>query len=107
MFFLAGEFFISRKYWENTNNRTLNNIIKGYETSSTTLTYCMYELSVNEDIQKKVRESVQNVMKKHGNKLSYESIGEMDYLEQCINGKRLLCFQNKTLHLLFIPSQRH
>lgn len=60
---------------------------KGYETSSTTLTYCMYELSVNEDIQAKARESVKDVLKKHGNKLTYESVNEMDYLEQCVNGK--------------------
>lgn len=59
--------------------------LAGYETSSTTLTYCMYELSINQDIQKKARDSVQQVLKKHGNNLTYESINEMDYLEQCIN----------------------
>jgi hypothetical protein len=46
----------------------------------------MYELAVNENFQKKARESVQRVLKKHGNILNYESVSEMDYLEQCING---------------------
>lgn len=46
----------------------------------------MYELAVNEDIQKKVRESVKDVLRRNKNQLNYESIGEMHYLEQCING---------------------
>lgn len=45
----------------------------------------MYELAIEEHIQKKVRESVQKVLKKHENKLTYESVSEMDYLEQCVN----------------------
>jgi cytochrome P450 family 6 len=48
----------------------------------------MYELSVNEDIQDKARESVKDALEKHGNKLTYESVNEMDYLEQCVNGKK-------------------
>lgn len=62
----------------------------GYETSSTTLTYCMYELSMNEEIQSKARDSIVKALKKHNNQLSYECINDMHYLEQCVNGKSIL-----------------
>lgn len=45
----------------------------------------MYELSINEDIQRKARESVREVLKKHGNEMTYEAVNEMDYIEQCVN----------------------
>lgn len=45
----------------------------------------MFELSINEDIQKRARESVYEVLKNHGD-LTYEAINEMQYLQQCING---------------------
>ncbi|KAG4072089.1 hypothetical protein HA402_015588 [Bradysia odoriphaga] len=57
----------------------------GFETSSTTLTFCMYELSINEDIQRKARESVIKVLEKHGNEYTYEAVNDMEYVEQCIN----------------------
>jgi len=57
----------------------------GFETSSTTLTFCMYELSINEDIQRKARDSVKEVLKKYGNDFSFEAVNEMHYVEQCIN----------------------
>lgn len=45
----------------------------------------MYELSINEEIQSKARESAIKVLEKHGNQYTYESVNEMDYIEQCIN----------------------
>lgn len=46
----------------------------------------MYELSQSDEIQRKARKSVQDALKNHGNNFTYESINEMQYLEQCING---------------------
>lgn len=46
----------------------------------------MYELSQHDDIQKKAREEVKKVLQKHKNKLTYESVNDMRYLEQCIEG---------------------
>lgn len=62
--------------------------LAGFETSSTALTYCLYELSLQPEVQEKARQSVKTVMKKHGNEFTYEAMMEMDYIENCINGKR-------------------
>nr|ADY68485.1 cytochrome P450 [Aedes albopictus]AEF79989.1 cytochrome P450 [Aedes albopictus] len=56
----------------------------GFETSSTLMSFCLYELAENQDLQEKVRKDVLDTLKKHGS-LSYEPIHEMKYLENCIN----------------------
>ncbi|KXJ79531.1 hypothetical protein RP20_CCG000566 [Aedes albopictus] len=56
----------------------------GFETSSTLMSFCLYELSENQDLQEKARKDVMDTLKKHGS-LSYEAIHEMKYLENCIN----------------------
>uniref|UniRef100_A0A182V355 Uncharacterized protein n=1 Tax=Anopheles merus TaxID=30066 RepID=A0A182V355_ANOME len=56
----------------------------GFETSSTTMSYCLYELALNEAIQRRARECVVEAVKKHGG-LSYEALMDMPYIDQCIN----------------------
>lgn len=45
----------------------------------------MYEFSVNEEIQEKARDDVRKAIKKHDGKLTYDSVADMTYLEQCVN----------------------
>ncbi|CRL03720.1 CLUMA_CG016319, isoform A [Clunio marinus] len=59
--------------------------LAGFETSSTTMMFCLHELSLNQDIQEKARKNVQEVLARHGGKITYEALSEMTYLEQCIN----------------------
>lgn len=59
----------------------------GFETSSTTITFCMYELAKNREIQQRVHQEIDDVLKRHGGKITYESISEMKYLEACIDGE--------------------
>lgn len=59
--------------------------LAGYETSSSTMTYCMYELSINEDVQEKARKCVCEAIEKHGGELSYDTVSDMEYLERCID----------------------
>lgn len=56
----------------------------GFETSSTTMSFCLYELSLNEEIQERARQNVQLAIAKHGG-FNYDAIMDMHYLEQCIN----------------------
>ncbi|XP_055588831.1 uncharacterized protein LOC129741148 [Uranotaenia lowii] len=56
----------------------------GFETSSTTMSYCLYELSLHEDIQERARQCVRDAVKKHGG-MNYDAVMDMDYIEQCVN----------------------
>lgn len=58
----------------------------GYETTATTITFCLFELAKNRQVQSKVREEVKAVLKNHDGKLSYEAIQEMKYLSQVVDG---------------------
>jgi cytochrome P450 family 6 len=59
----------------------------GFETSSTTITFCLYELSLHQNIQDRLREEIDVVLLKHDGKLTYEGIQEMEYLDKVVSGK--------------------
>lgn len=57
----------------------------GYETSSTTLSFCLYELALNPDVQSKLRNEIEKSLKKHES-YTYEMMMDIPYLDQTING---------------------
>ncbi|XP_055294932.1 cytochrome P450 6A1-like [Sitodiplosis mosellana] len=57
--------------------------VAGYETSSTTMLFALYELALNQEVQSKLRREIQNALKKHGN-FSYEMMMDIPYLDQTI-----------------------
>lgn len=57
----------------------------GFETSSTTLSYTLYELAKHDKIQNKVLEEVDAYLARHENYLKYDCISELPYLEACID----------------------
>lgn len=59
----------------------------GFDTASSALTFFMYEMSQNKDIQEKVQEEIDEVMDRIGGKLSFQALQEFRYLDMCINGK--------------------
>lgn len=61
--------------------------IAGFETSSSTMSFCLYELARNPGIQQKLHEEIDAVLANHNGKLTYESVAEMQFLECCIDGK--------------------
>jgi cytochrome P450 family 6 len=63
----------------------------GFETSSTTISFCLYELSLNQDTQKRLREEIDVVLQKHDGKLTYEVIQEMKYLDKIVSGNVHSC----------------
>lgn len=58
----------------------------GFETSSSAITFGLYELSINHGIQKRVREEIWDVLKKHGGQITYDGLQEMKYLGQVLEG---------------------
>lgn len=58
----------------------------GFDTVSTTLMFCLYELALNQEIQQKVREEIKKVSGNYEDRITYEGCNEMLYLQQIING---------------------
>ncbi|KAJ8944236.1 hypothetical protein NQ314_009513, partial [Rhamnusium bicolor] len=63
--------------------------IGGYETSSTTMTFALFELASHQDIQDKVREEINTVLERHENKITYDALTEMKYMSQVIDDNAL------------------
>uniref|UniRef100_A0A1I8P8W7 Cytochrome P450 n=1 Tax=Stomoxys calcitrans TaxID=35570 RepID=A0A1I8P8W7_STOCA len=57
-------------------------LLAGYETSSTTMGFALYELARNPEIQIKARNEVRKVLEKHKQIFTYECVKDMVYLEQ-------------------------
>ncbi|XP_076173237.1 putative cytochrome P450 6a20 [Ptiloglossa arizonensis] len=58
--------------------------LAGFETSSTTVTFCLYELAKHQEIQQKVRDEIQTMIEKHGG-LTYNALNDMTYLQKVIS----------------------
>ncbi|XP_043496163.1 probable cytochrome P450 6a14 [Polistes fuscatus] len=58
--------------------------LAGFETSSSAVTFCLYELALNPDVQKKTQEEIDRVLEKHGG-ISYNAINEMTYLNMVVS----------------------
>ncbi|XP_018569720.1 probable cytochrome P450 6a13 [Anoplophora glabripennis] len=57
----------------------------GFETSSSTTSLALFEISRNDVAQKKLREEILEVLAKHDNKITYDAIAEMKYLGQAVD----------------------
>lgn len=80
-------FFIAGKVDFYTQQTLLNQFFcVGFDTSSSTMTFTLFLLAQNPDIQAKTRQEIQTVLDKHNGQLTYECIHEMTYLRQVIDG---------------------
>lgn len=61
--------------------------LAGFETSSTTMTFALYELAIHQDIQDKVRKEIEEVLAKYEGRVTYDSLSELKYLTQVIDGE--------------------
>lgn len=64
----------------------------GFETSSTTLSFAFYELAVNPEIQKKLQNEIDSNLEENDQKLTYEGITKMEYLEWVVQGESIARF---------------
>lgn len=65
----------------------------GFDTSASTIAYCLYEFAKNPKIMKQIQQEITDTLGKYDGELTYECIQEMSYMELCILGK----FQNNNL----------
>lgn len=59
--------------------------LAGFETSSTTMGFFLYEMARNEDIQNRVRKEIDEIIAQHNGEITFESINEMKLLEMCVD----------------------
>lgn len=79
----------------NTEKLTLNEIgtsaflyfFAGSETSAVTISYALYELAQNNELQEKLRKTILEVLPKYNGEVTYDALAEMVYMDQCINGE--------------------
>ncbi|XP_062562582.1 probable cytochrome P450 6a14 [Armigeres subalbatus] len=57
----------------------------GFETSSKALSFALFELAINPEIQEKTREEVQRTLAKYDGLITYEALKDMTYVEQVVN----------------------
>lgn len=58
----------------------------GFETASSTMAFCLYELARNQEVQEQLYREVSDVLAKHEGQLTYQAMQDMSYMEQVING---------------------
>lgn len=69
----------------------------GFETSSTTMQMALFELSYRPELQKKLRNEINEVLRRHNGEMSYDAIQEMTYLDQVMNGELKFIFFDKEI----------
>lgn len=57
----------------------------GFETSSTTMTYLLYEVALHPNIQQRLRNEITHMLDKHNNEVTYDGIQELTYLDMVIS----------------------
>ncbi|KAI4502993.1 hypothetical protein M0802_002037 [Mischocyttarus mexicanus] len=75
---------------ESLTSHALSFFVDGYETSSATLSFICFELSIHNDVQEKARNEIQTVLAKHGGEITYDALKEMTYLDQIISESQRL-----------------
>ena len=71
-------------------------LLGGFESTSAALSFCIYELALNEKIQRNLRLEVQRVKDEFG-ELNYESFRKMSYLDAVMAGTSIFIMK-KAFH---------
>nr|QTC11273.1 cytochrome P450 3633A1 [Phenacoccus solenopsis] len=59
-------------------------LLAGYESTAMTLFFTLYEITVNEDIQNKIRNEIKSVMEQHDGKLDLDTLNDLKYLDMVL-----------------------
>lgn len=73
---------------------TFDFLSAGYSDVTSTLSYCLYELSLPENlhIQENARNEIAFVLEQHGNELTYTALDQMVYCKAIVNGNFYVIF---------------
>lgn len=66
-------------------------LLAGFESSSNTLTFCLYHLAQDICIQTKSRQELESLYEQYGGKITYEMLLNMPFIDKVIQGK-VFCF---------------
>lgn len=61
----------------------------GFETTSSAMSFCLFEIARNAEIQEKVHNEIDEVLAKYDGQLTYDAINDLKYLDACLDGKLL------------------
>jgi cytochrome P450 family 6 len=61
--------------------------VAGFETSSTTMMFCLYEMALHPDMQERLQAEIDSVTQQHDGNITYESILGMQYLDKVVSGE--------------------
>ena len=92
---LKNQKLIKSEHGDELTNLTLEEIAAqafvffsaGFETSSTTMGFALYELAQNEDVQEKARQEILKTFEKYNQEFTYECMKDLIYLDQVMAGK--------------------
>lgn len=59
----------------------------GFESNSTTMSFCLYELAKNPAKQQKAYEEIASILERFDGQLTYDSMAEMRYMDKVIDGQ--------------------
>lgn len=60
-------------------------LLGGFETPSSVGAFCIYELSINQHLQDKVRKEIEHVLETNGGEITYNTLCELKFMDQCIS----------------------
>lgn len=66
--------------------------VAGFDTSATVLSYTLYELAKNPEIQRRVQKDIDEALAKYDGQITYESIMAMKYVDLCVMGNTFETF---------------
>lgn len=61
--------------------------VEGFETSSNVMSFSLYSLAKNTDIQQRLREEIAEVLENHDGKFTFDALQDMFYLDCVVQGK--------------------
>lgn len=76
--------------------------LAGFETSSTTMSFALYELAKTPKYMRQAQREIDEVLAKYNGEITYDSVSEMKFLSSCLSGEFEQCLpMNSMTNSLF------